>query len=111
MKAADGLNLEDFATRWLVVDDIWIPLGETLLISKFKPLWNVALDGFGNHDPGRGRYQGLRPMWDVMHPGRYWAPRLRDRPESQADLEERVGSYLAEVEMPEDMHMRFDPGT
>jgi hypothetical protein len=26
-------------------------LGETLLIAHFKPVWNLALDGFGNQIP------------------------------------------------------------
>lgn len=55
VRAAENLNIDNFAARWLVVDDIWIPLGETLLIGKFQPVWNRLLDGFGNHDPGAGR--------------------------------------------------------
>jgi hypothetical protein len=51
-----NLALSDFRCRYLVVDDIWIPLGESLLISMFVPLWNYSLDGFGNHDSGSGRY-------------------------------------------------------
>src|SRR5262245_25982554 len=72
-----SLRLEDFACRYLVVDDIWIPLGAALLIQRFAPVWNSSLDGFGNHDPGSGRYQGQRPAWDVLHPGRPWANRLQ----------------------------------
>ena len=34
------------------MDDIWIPLGESLLIEMFVPLWNRILDGFGIHDLG-----------------------------------------------------------
>ena len=52
---AENLSLSDFKCRYLIVDDIWIPLGESLLISMFSPLWNQILDGFGNHDPGVGR--------------------------------------------------------
>jgi len=74
---ANNLDLEDFYCRYLVVDDIWIPLGESLVIEQFQPIWNVRVDGFGNHDPGRGRYQGQRPMWDTIHPGRAWAERLQ----------------------------------
>jgi hypothetical protein len=39
IEAATNLELSDFACRFLVVDDIWIPLGESLLIAKFSPLW------------------------------------------------------------------------
>ena len=67
---ATNLAIEDFYYRYLIVDDIWIPLGESLLIAKFCPLWNSIIDGFGNHDPGKGRYEGMHPRWDVLHPGR-----------------------------------------
>ena len=36
----------------LVVDDIWIPLGENMMIEQFKPIWNLAIDGFWNKDHG-----------------------------------------------------------
>jgi hypothetical protein len=66
-----------FYCRFLVVDDIWIPLGESLLIEKTKPLWNVIVDGFGNHDPGKGRYNQQMSAWDTLHPGRDWAKKLQ----------------------------------
>ena len=70
---ATNLDIKDFACRYLIVDDIWIPLGESLLIEMFSPLWNAVVDGFGNHDPGSGRYNQQRSPWDVLHPGRAWA--------------------------------------
>lgn len=106
--ATNTLNVADFSVRWLVVDDIWIPLGETLLITKFRPVWNLALDGFGNHDPGAGRYQGLRPMWDTLHPGRAWAEKCRQRTESEADLRKKVRTFLSE-HPPEGGPIDFDP--
>ena len=75
--AAHNLEIDDFFCRYLAVDDIWIPLGESLLIEMFSPLWNRCIDGFGNHDPGAGRHLGRMPSWDVLHPGRAWAPRLQ----------------------------------
>lgn len=86
LQQATNLALADFACRYLVVDDIWIPLGESLLITMFTPLWNQRLDGFGNHDPGKGRYNQQRSAWDEVHPGRPWATQLRPHPRSQADL-------------------------
>ncbi len=74
---ANNLNLRDFSCRYLVVDDIWIPLGESLLIERFSPIWNTRIDGFGNHDPGSGRRNQARSHWDVLHPGRPWATKLR----------------------------------
>ena len=43
--AAANLRLEDFYCQFLSVDDIWIPLTESLLIERFKPVWNRVLDG------------------------------------------------------------------
>ena len=74
---ASNLSLSDFSCRYLVVDDIWIPLGESLLIERFSPIWNTRIDGFGNHDPGSGRRNQARSHWDVLHPGRPWATKLR----------------------------------
>lgn len=73
---ARNLNRSDFFCRYLIVDDIWMPLGERLLIEWFAPTWNSIIDGFGNHDPGRGRYNQRKSSWDVVHPGRPWADRL-----------------------------------
>jgi hypothetical protein len=82
VNAAGYLQIEDFFCRFLVVDDIWIPLGESLLIAQFAPVWNKLVDGFGNHDPGKGRYQGMRSKWDTLHPGRVWAAKCAVRKET-----------------------------
>ena len=95
ISAASNLNIEDFFCRFLVVDDIWIPLAETMLIEKFQPVWNRMLDGFGNHDPGRGRLAGMMPQWDCLHPGREWAARLNPCQYTQEELMRRVEEYLA----------------
>lgn len=72
---AENLRIEDFACRYLLVDDIWIPLGESLLIEMFRPLWNTVLDGFGNHDQGISRIGQIKSPWDTIHAGRPWANR------------------------------------
>jgi hypothetical protein len=97
LKTAKNLKLSDFHCRFLVVDDIWIPLAESMLIERFKPVWNRALDGFGNHDPGSGRHSGKMPPWDCLHPGREWATRLQPCPYTEKQLEERVVAYLHEL--------------
>jgi len=38
-----------------------------------NPTYITAVDGFGNHDAGRGRYEQAKSDWDVIHPGRAWA--------------------------------------
>ena len=96
IRVTSDLDLDDFICRVLVVDDIWIPLGESLLIAKFSPIWNVLIDGFGNHDPGRGRYQGLRPRWDVLHPGRAWAAKCKPRDEAAEQIAREVEARLAQ---------------
>ncbi|WP_181299121.1 Eco29kI family restriction endonuclease [Pseudomonas sp. Q2-TVG4-2] len=94
IRAAENINIEDFHCRFLVVDDIWIPLGESLIIARFTPVWNSLIDGFGNHNPGKGRHAGMRPRWDVLHPGREWAMRLVERPESQEQIAQDAETYL-----------------
>lgn len=97
LRLVQNLAIEDFYCRFLVVDDIWIPLGESLVISRFKPIWNSSIDGFGNHDPGKHRYTGLRPRWDFMHPGRGWAANLRERDETQEELIRDAQQYLKDL--------------
>lgn len=73
----ENLKAEDFECRHLILVPVWIALAEQLLISTYRPIWNVVLDGFGNHAPGKGRKDMRRPDWDIVHPGREWAKRLR----------------------------------
>jgi len=94
IQQATNLALSDFRCRYLIVDDIWIPLAESLLISMFVPLWNYRLNGFGNHDPGAGRYNQQRSAWDEVHPGRPWAAKLRPNPRSQEDILRRIVELL-----------------
>lgn len=65
-----NLDLAYFHYRALTVDDIWIPLGENVVIEKYQPLWNRVIDGFGNKTPGKGRATQKRSSWDELHPGR-----------------------------------------
>ncbi len=104
-----NLSLDDFHCRFLVVDDIWIPLGESLLIAKFAPVWNAVIDGFGNHDPGSGRYKGLKPKWDVLHPGRSWADKCAVRKESAEQISSEVVDYFRSIAFPASHHV-LGPG-
>ncbi len=45
-----------------------------------------TVEGFGNHDPGSGRYNSQKPPWDVVHPGRPWADRLRENRRSKQEI-------------------------
>lgn len=88
-----NLRVEDFYCRFLAVDDVWIALGERLLIAMFAPLWNRVVDGFGNHHPGKGRHRGKKPAWDVLHPGRTWAAKLQPGKDEVAILRSIKAHY------------------
>jgi len=109
---ADNLSVDDFSCRHLVVEDIWIPLGESLLIGRFRPLWNILVDGFGNHDPGARRYTGMKPMWDTIHPGRPWAARLqphrRTADEILALVRQALEGGAVELLAPEEQQQEAD---
>lgn len=94
IKQARNLDLNDFFCRYLVVDDIWIPLGESLLIKRFLPVWNTVIDGFGNHDPGSGRHNQQRSPWDVLHPGRRWADKLKANAKTTEQIFETLRAFL-----------------
>ena len=96
IESATNLDIDDFMCRFLVVDDLWISLGESLLISKHAPVWNALVDGFGNHNPGKGRLSGMRPRWDTLHPGRAWAEQLPENPTTAEKISIEVLQYLAE---------------
>lgn len=95
--AVENLELDDFRCRYLIVDDIWIPLGESLLIARFQPVWNAVVHGFGLNDPGRHRYGGDRSDWDEIHPGRAWRDAMR-RKRPATEILEEVGAHLTEGE-------------
>jgi hypothetical protein len=100
-KAVSTLKIADFECRYLVVEDIWIPLGESLLISKFAPVWNTTVTGFGNHQPGKGRDGTIRPRWDELHPGRKWAVKLETNVDAPADVvAKEAEDYLRSFTIP-----------
>ena len=92
--ATSNLNINDFYYRYLIVDDIWIPLGESVLIQQTKPLWNNVVDGFGNHDPGSGRGKQQRSPWDMLHPGRTWAEKLAEG-KSVKEIEKSILDFFS----------------
>ena len=97
LSAAHDLAVDDFECRHLGVVPVWITLAERFLIDHYKPVWNLRLDGFGNHDPGAGRRQGEASWWDTLHPGRTWAAELRVV-KTQDQARERVTQFLNENE-------------
>ena len=93
-----SLNLDDFCCRYLLVDEIWLALTESMLIDQYSPLWNTFLEGFGNHDPGAGRRVQKRSPWDTVHPGSPWArlqpPGTQSAPQLRAQLENSLERFL-----------------
>lgn len=95
---ARNLDLPDFHCRFMILEgsarDL-IGTVEAALIRCYTPVWNSAIDGFGNHDPGKGRYNQARSDWDVLHPGRMWADKCGGAAASLADVEERLVDLLS----------------
>lgn len=96
IQQGSGLEVENFRFRHLVVAPVWIRLAENVIIDEYRPVWNTLIDGFGNHDPGSGRYNQERSRWDELHPGRAWADQLREPSSfSRTELMDEVAMFLA----------------
>ena len=100
IKEAKNLDIEDFSCRYLVCEDIWIPLGEALLIERFQPPWNVLIEGFGIHTPGKGRKKQVRSKWDTLHPGRNLADGLPQNPMSKERVIKLIADFFAGKKVP-----------
>ena len=95
IRSAENLRIEDFYFRYLEVDDIWIPLGETYIIDRFEPLWNKVVEGFGIHTPGKRRRGQYTSPWDTLHPGRDFVSRLAlpPNPKTAAEIVREIENY------------------
>ena len=97
------LQSDDFRCRFMILSgvegDLVVPV-EAELIRRYRPLWNTVVDGFGNHDPGAGRYNQARSEWDVLHPGRLWAERLTGESPRREDVIARIRRLLKESPLP-----------
>ncbi|QRN94564.1 Eco29kI family restriction endonuclease [Archangium violaceum] len=91
--AAANLKVKDFLCRYLAVKELWITMAERLLIERYRPVWNVALEGFGLHNPGKGRHEGKLSWWDTLHPGRPWAKHL-NKTRTPQEAEALVQDFL-----------------
>lgn len=94
IKQAENLEIEDFHCRLLRVDDFWTQSAVDELIKRFSPLWNTIVDGFGNHDPGGGRYVGVCSRWDILHPGRPWVKKCRPNDITSDDIIQQIHNHL-----------------
>ncbi len=97
IEGVQNLEVEDFRCRFMILQNIEVDLVvpvEAELIRKYSPLWNTIVDGFGNHDPGSGRYNQAKSEWDVLHPGRSWADKLTGVAPRMEDIRERIKMHL-----------------
>ncbi len=100
IEQSENLILSDFRCRFMLLNDQesnLISTVEAALIRLYQPLWNSVIDGFGNHDPGKGRYEQAMSEWDVIHPGRKWAKRLRGQSSKIDDIFIKIEMYCARL--------------
>ncbi|MEZ5493022.1 MAG: Eco29kI family restriction endonuclease [Pseudomonadales bacterium] len=92
-----GLALEHFSCRFVIFEhegSDMISTIEASLIKLNRPLWNTAVDGFGNHDPGSGRYEQAKSDWDVIHSGRGWAEKCNGKPKAKSVILRNIDNHL-----------------
>lgn len=97
IKAVDNLSAKDFLCRFMILENAasnLIGTVEAALIRQYQPLWNSRIDGFGNHDPGNGRYNQERSEWDIIHPGRKWALKCADSSKDISDILKVISNYF-----------------
>lgn len=98
IKSVSNLHISDFLCRFMILENAasnMIGTVEAALIRNYQPLWNSSIDGFGNHDPGSGRYNQERSEWDVLHPGRNWAKLCAESSMTLEDISAKVLTYFA----------------
>ena len=95
-----NLNLSHFYCRFMILDSNSSDMIGTLeasLIKKYRPLWNSSLDGFGNHDPGSGRYEQAKSDWDVLHNGRLWAEKCKGKHNDFEVILRNINSHFNQI--------------
>lgn len=95
---ASNLDDKDFRCRFMILENYassMIGTIEATLIRLYTPLWNSSIDGFGNHDPGKGRYNQAKSDWDVLHPGRKWAEKYQGVYTTAEKVKENIVTYFS----------------
>lgn len=97
---ATNLDVRHFRCRFIILGAVerdLIAPAESAIIRKYRPLWNAkVLHGFGNHDPGSGRYNQRRSRWDILHPGRSWASRMTNLAANEDKIIADANKFLDE---------------
>jgi hypothetical protein len=95
---AENLAPEDFSCQFVILEeemsDVIVTV-ESALIRRHRPIWNAVIDGFGNHDPGKGRYDQQPSEWDTLHPGRAWVEKLQGEPRDRDEIIAKVEDHYA----------------
>ena len=93
----ENLEVRDFCCRFMILsgdETNLISVVESELFRRYAPLWNTYIDGFGNHDPGKGRYDQAMSEWDALHPGRPWAQKLKGDTPAKSDIIAKIPPHL-----------------
>lgn len=100
IEIGEGLSPNDFSCRFVIFEgggSDMIGTIEAALIKIFKPLWNTAVDGFGNHTPGAGRFNQAKSDWDVIHTGRLWAEKCTGVPKDKNAILSNINNHLKKL--------------
>jgi hypothetical protein len=108
IRQAVNLDIDHFQARSLVIEDVWISLGENMLIQQFRPVWNIVTAGFGNKAPGKGRQDQAMSLWDTLHPGRAHSQMLGPNKLSVQEIESRVVAFFSGRQVPLDIEKTED---
>jgi Eco29kI restriction endonuclease len=73
IRQAPNLSVEDFRCRYLILNDAYISLAESVMIRLFRPPWNGM--SLGSNPVGGPRMAGKESLWDSLHPGREGRPK------------------------------------
>ncbi|MFN7180013.1 Eco29kI family restriction endonuclease [Hyphomonas sp.] len=92
---ASNLELDDFRCRFLVLNDAYITLAESVMIRLFRPAWNGT--SFVSNVVGKNRIDGDVGIWDALHPGRGGRPSGTERESVATEL---ISKRIAELSEP-----------
>ncbi len=101
INSATNLKLNNFSCRYIILsgeEANLISSVEAYIIRKYKPLWNNIIDGFGNHDPGKGRSGQKKSEWDIIHPGRAWVNKLTGVSVSKEKILKKIETYMKDLD-------------
>lgn len=99
IEEAKNLDIKDFNCKYMVLDEMEMSLSESIekqLVNHFKPTWNLCIEGFANHNPGKSRIKQAPSDWDVLHPGRSWAKKLQGKPRSKSTIKTKLKRFVNE---------------